>query len=407
MDNRIIMSQKECKQYPSIQAVLNKTMTQKLAAATIGLSVRHLRRKAQRLKEFGPEGLLHRSRGRPSRRALNRDFVEKIVTIVKTRYYDFGPTFAAEKLLENFNIKISHETLRKIMIKEGIWQPAIRRPKHRKRRPRRTNLGMLVQLDGSYHDWFEGRREKCTLLVFIDDATSQILNLCFAESESFLALAKATLNYMQNQGAPVAIYVDHGSVFHVNTNNPGHTKLTQYEKILNSLNVGLIKAKSPQAKGRVERCNQVMQDRLVKDLRLNQISDIDSANKFLQEKFLPRYRTKFAVEASCPEDFHRIIPQIQDYFYAVEKRRITNDFIINYKSRTFQLKSSENPALRPKMKVEVRHYLDNQIRFFSKEHELDFFEVFSAKPIKSLCRAALPTKLLQLSDNLAINAPCR
>ena len=292
----ITMSKKERQQLIVFEKIKNNKITQLVAALQLDCTERWVRKKYKRYLQNGASGLAHQNRNRVSPRRWNEQEKMIAIDLLQSDWHGFGPTFAAEKLQELKGIKINKETLRQAMIKSGVWQVKRKRSKHRKRRVRRSMIGLMIQLDGSPHDWFEGRGPKCTLLVFIDDATSQLLWLEFVQSESTKAVVKATKNYIKTHGRPHSLYVDYGSVFSVNTNNPEREKKTQWERMMKELNIEIIHAKSPQAKGRVERSNSTLQDRLLKELRLDGVNSIDEANRFIRESnYLALHNARFAV----------------------------------------------------------------------------------------------------------------
>lgn len=270
------------------------------------------------------------------------------------------------------------------MIRANLWQSKQKQVKHRKRRDRKVMLGMMVQLDGSPHDWFEGRADKCTLLVFIDDATSQILWLEFARSESVDTLMQATKNYVQKYGVPQLFYTDHGSVFHVNLNNVENIKKTQWERACAQLSIKVQHAHSPQAKGRVERCNSTMQDRLSKELRLAGIASIDDANNYLcNSNFIARHNAKFAVTAMQSGDAHANYQayDLDDIFSIQETRVLANDFTITYQKHIFQLYAKQKTIIRPKNEITVKTHLNGTIRLWIRKTELCYYEIY-ARPTR-------------------------
>jgi hypothetical protein len=245
-------------------------------------------------------------------------------------------------------------------------------------------LGMMVQLDGSPHDWFEGRAGKCTLLVFIDDATSQILWLEFAKAESTVSLVQATKNYVQKYGIPHVFYTDHGSAFHVNVNNKEHDKITQWERAIKQLGSSVVHAHSPQAKGRVERCNRTMQDRLIKEMRLAGVSSINQANEFVRTSdFIAKHNQKFAIKPAQRGNAHKSAQEcnLEDIFSIRVKRILANDFTIMYKGRIFQLEDQQRTIIRPKDEISVCMYLDDSVHLKIRSIELVFTEI-KTRPIK-------------------------
>src|SRR3990167_10273938 len=291
-----------------LDLIISMDMSQEDGARILKISSRQVRNKLKAYRKEGIKSLVHKNRGKASNKKWDRGKEKLAIELLKGDWFGFGPTFAAEKLFESHGINISREALRKSMIKYGLWIVKGRKVKHRIRRPRKSCFGIMIQLDGSPHDWFEGRAPKCTLLVFIDDATSQILWLEFADGESNIAVMQATKNYVQKHGLPQSVYVDHGGVFHVNLNNPEGEKKTQWERAMSELGIEVIHAHSPQAKGRVERANGTMQDRLSKEMRLAGIDSIEMANKFIQKSgFIERHNQKYAVKAIQSGDSHRSI----------------------------------------------------------------------------------------------------
>jgi hypothetical protein len=380
----ITMNQKEREQSKVFEQVVAGRMTQVEAAAKLRVTDRWVRKKIKRYRTDNDQGLVHQGRGRISFRRWNENDAIFSLNLLRSDWLDFGPTFAAEKLASLHGITVSSETLRKKMIEEGIWVNKKRRISHRKRRERKPMRGVMVQCDGSPHDWFEGRAGRCTLLVFIDDATSEILWLEFAESESTVALMQATKNYIAHCGIPESFYVDHGSVFHVNLNNREGDKKTQWERACKQLGITVIHAYSPQAKGRVERCNGTMQDRLIQEMRLAGISSIDAANNYLQiSSFIKDHNTKYAVKAAQQGDSHanQSAHDLSDIFSIQEIRVVANDFTITYEKRIFQLHKHQKTIVRPKNEVTVKLKLDGTIALSVRKIDLAFSEL-TARPLK-------------------------
>jgi len=374
----LVMSKKEREQLKVIGRLDAGEITQEAAAEMLNWTDRWVREKLRRYRAEGDAGLVHKNRGKVSQRRWDPREQSIAIELLKSEWRGFGPTFASEKLAELKGIKVSDETLRKAMIANGLWRPGKKKQKHRKRRERKLMQGVLVQLDGSPHDWFEGRGPRCTLLVFIDDATSKILWLEFAESESFKGVAGATKKYMKVNGRPVSFYVDYGSVFSVNLNNPERDKKTQFEMIMKDLSVDISHARSPQAKGRVERANKTMQDRLVKEMRLVGISSIDQANDYLRNSdFIANHNAKFAVPPAQKQDAHRSISgyDLDNIFCTRETRVVTNDFTVQYNRRVLQIEKSQAVVVRPKNKVVVCENLDGELAIRIRNTNLNFKEL--------------------------------
>lgn len=334
------MSHKEIDRLETIQAVTRKHLTQKEAACRLDLSVRQIKRLVRRYRNDGPVGLISRHRGRPASNAIKQTIREAVMALVREHYHDFGPTLACEKLVEHHGHALSPETLRQWMIAEGLWQSKGRKQARiHQRRARRPCMGDLVQIDGSPHDWFEGRGPRCTLIVFIDDATSNLMALRFAPTETTRVYMETLQAYLAEHGRPVALYSDKHSIFRVN-HPDREAELTQFSRALKTLDIQPVHANSPQAKGRVERANQTLQDRLVKELRLKGISDIESANAFLSE-FMADYNTRFAVAAQNPVDAHReVLHNAQELSLILSlhhTRKLSKNLTFQFRNQEYQL----------------------------------------------------------------------
>lgn len=394
------LSMKERDQLVIFNKLCEREITQSAAARALRLSARWVRTKLKRFLKLGAVGLVHKSRGKPSSRAWAQEQKAWVMKLFEGQFEGFGPTFAAEKLEELYGLQISHETLRKAMINAGHWHGKQRKSKHRERRERKEYYGVMIQLDGSPHDWFEGRAPKCTLLVFIDDATSQLLWLEFAPSESLESLMEATRHYMRRHGRPLSFYVDFGSVFSVNTNNPERDKITQFERACEELDVTVIHARSPQAKGRVERSNQTHQDRLIKELRLAEISSMEEANKFAQDVYLPKHNKQFAVPAAKDGDVHRAIDQFEldNIFCIKDSRVVQNDFTVQYKKQILQLTAHQHAVVRPKEEIVIHEQFDGKLSLFIRKIPLNFVEL-RAKPKKQKTYQLKPERCYKPAKN--------
>ena len=307
MDELLTMSNQEITRLEVMQRMKDKRLSQKAAAEMLHMSVRQIKRLFRAYKERGAAGLISARRGKPSNHRLDAEVVQQATDLIYERYRDFGPTLAHEKLVEVDGLKLSDESVRRLMIAEGLWKPKrAKQPEAHQMRERRACLGELVQIDGSEHAWFEDRGPKCTLLVFIDDATGRLLELWFVPHESFFGYCEAARHYFQRCGKPVAFYSDKHGIFRVNqeqTLGLG-SGLTQFGRAMQELDIQILCANSPQAKGRVERANQTLQDRLVKELRLQGISDMASANAYLPQ-FREDFNRRFAVQPRSTQDAHR------------------------------------------------------------------------------------------------------
>ncbi|OIG79715.1 transposase, partial [Acinetobacter baumannii] len=290
----VSMSDKELKRLSVLQEICDQRITQSQAAQLLHISERQIRRLLQKYKAQGPAALAHAGRGQISNSRLPEELRLKCLNIVSDQLHGFGPTLAHEKLTTVHGFDISVETLRSWMIAADLWTPRAKRLK-RPYQPRynRDCYGELIQIDGSHHDWFEGRAPKCCLLVFIDDATGKLQHLRFCKSESTFDYMISTRLYVEQHGKPLAFYSDKHSVFRVNQSSKKDTKITQFGRVLSTLNIDIIFANSPQAKGRVERANRTLQDRLIKEMRLEGISSIAEANAWLP-CFIEQFNQKFA-----------------------------------------------------------------------------------------------------------------
>ena len=305
------------------------------AAATLtGLGRRQIYRLRHAFSADGPAGLASRKRGRPSNRKHGATFRATVLSLVRDHYIDFGPTLAAEKLMARNGLRIGVETLRQWMMADGLWIDRRHKlPSPHQPRRRRECLGELVQIDGSEHRWFEDRGEMCTLLAFVDDATSRLMQLRFVTSESAFDYFRATKDYLETHGKPVAFYSDKHGIFRVNAKDAiGGDRVTQFGRVLSELNVDIICANSPQAKGRVERAFGTLQDRLVKELRLAGISTIEAANAWLPA-FMADYNARFGREPDNPKDLHRKLTAADDLGEVLawrEQRTVTKNLTLHY-----------------------------------------------------------------------------
>ncbi|MDR0632626.1 MAG: ISNCY family transposase [Holosporales bacterium] len=288
-----------------LRQATERKLTQAEAGRQLGLSARHVRRLIRRLKEQGPSSVPYKTQ--PGNRGFDMAVKEEVMQLVREKYCDFGPTFAAEKLKEIDKLSINRETLRQWMIEAGLWRGKKRKVlKVHHTRERRPRFGELVQIDGSHHDWFEGRAPKCCLIVFIDDATGKIIAARFEPTETTFGYMRCIRAHLEKYGKPLSYYSDRHSIFRNNRKDcvDGIITDTQLHRALRTLGIELICARSSQAKGRVERANQTMQDRLVKEMRLRGISSIEEGNAYLEE-FIAKHNEKFAVPPQNSTDAHR------------------------------------------------------------------------------------------------------
>ncbi|MCA1605492.1 MAG: ISNCY family transposase, partial [Acidobacteria bacterium] len=305
------MTQKELKRYQVIQQLLSRRVNGTVASRLLDLSVRQVRRLKARVKRLGAVGLQHASRNQPGHHQLPKSLIKKASSLLKQHYAEFKPTHATEQLAEHHHIHMSKETVRELMIDLDLWQERARRLKdhYRSWRPRKDYFGEMLQYDGSLHSWFAGPEGKCTLLVAIDDATGQITQGSFAPDEGVIATFAFWQQYVLTLGKPLKIYLDRYSTY-ANLSKKNHAldpKLTQFQRVCSELDIELVYARSPQAKGRVERVFGTLQDRLVKELKLHRINSRAEANEYLRTQFIPSFNQKFSVQARMRENLHRVL----------------------------------------------------------------------------------------------------
>ena len=331
---------KEIDRLEVIREVLGRRLRQREAGERLGIGVRQVKRLLRRYRERGARGLISGHRGRRAPNAILQEVREEILGVVRERYEDFSPTLAQEKLTELHGYRVSVETLRKWMAEEGLWRSRKRRGMRvHQSRPRRPALGELVQIDGSPHAWFEDRGPYCTLIVFIDDATSRLMALRFAEAETTEAYMRTLRGYLDSYGRPVALYSDKHSIFRVNLKDR-EGEVTQFTRALKTLDIQPIHANTPQAKGRVERANETLQDRLVKELRLRGLDSMEEANAFLPE-FLADYNRRFAVPPQNPQDAHRRVlhddASVDLILSLHATRKLSRNLTLRYQNREYQI----------------------------------------------------------------------
>ena len=361
----ITMSTGEIDRLSVVQRVIERRLSVGNAAEQVGITRRQMSRLVAAFKAHGAEGLVSKRRGKPSNFAYGEAFKTRALKLVADHYSDFGPLLAAEKLLERHDINIGTETVRRWMIEAGIWTDRrTARARVYQPRYRRECFGELIQIDGSEHAWFEDRGPKACLLVFIDDATSKIVELRFCDAESTFDYMHSTKRYLARYGKPVAFYSDKHSVFRVNKKEAvSGTGLTQFGRALHDLNIDIIYANSSQAKGRVERMNLTLQDRLVKELRLEGISNIADANAFLPT-YLEQLNAKFAKEPQNATDMHRPLTEVDDLEDALcwqESRTVSNSLSVQYDRVMYLLEPGELTNDLRRKRVTIFDYPDGTI----------------------------------------------
>jgi hypothetical protein len=370
------MSDGELARLAVLRDLDQRRLTSEAAAQLLGLERRQVFRLLKAYRIDGAAGLISQRRGRPSNRRKPEDLRTKALTVIREQYWDFGPTLAAEKLREVHGIALGRETLRLWMIEAGIWAD---RKQRRKRvhqpRHRRECVGELVQVDGCEHWWFEDRGPQCTLLVFIDDATSRLMHLQFVESESTFAYFDAARAYLEAWGKPVAFYSDKHGVFRVNHPGAlGGDGMTQFGRALHALNIDIICANSSQAKGRVERAHKTLQDRLVKELRLAGARTLAAGNALLPA-FMADYNARFAKPPANKKDLHRPLSvgdDLEDAFAWKEERTLSQALTLQYDKVIFILEPSEPAEAAIGKRVTVVDYPDGRLSIRYKGVELAY-----------------------------------
>lgn len=385
MEGILTMSQKEVDRLSILKQVDDKKLTVEEASGIIGLSERQTYRVLKRIRDEGSKGIIHKLRGRKSNRGYPEQLKRKIITLYRKGYSDYGPTLYAEKLVENHKISIDHETIRKWLRENAITTSIRRKRPHRRKRERRSCYGELLQFDGSHHDWFEGRGAECCLLNCVDDATGKVY-LKFAISENTQDALLIMWEYVKQNGIPRSIYVDRASVYYA------EGKLTDFGRAMKELDVEMIYAKSPQAKGRVERFNRTLQDRLIKALREKAISNIAEANDYLRKVFIGQFNKRFSVNPESV-DVHRSAEgyELENIFCYKTSRQVRNDYTINLAGGYVQLIRGKSPLPRPKQQVTVSKWLNGQMHIYFNGQKLNFTEL-KAKPEKKGYKIIKPSK---------------
>ena len=358
------MSQKEVQRLAVIGQVLQGGLVQAQAAQMLGVSVRQIKRLCRRVRQQGAAGLISQRRGRPSHRRIAPQRREHYVGLVREHYGDFGPQLAHEYLRREHGFAWSVETLRGWMIGAGLWQARRRRQARvHSARARRECLGELVQIDGSHHDWFEGRSGKCCLIAFIDDATGRVLGGRFFEQETTQGYLGVLHELVQRHGAPLALYSDRHGIF--TKPDPEDVKPTQFERALLQLHIEPICAHSPQAKGRVERLFQTLQDRMCKAMRLERIDTLEQANSWLAG-YLREHNRRFAVKAKRPEDLHRpwtgTTQALADICSLHHQRQLSAQGACKFEGSVLQLQPNQAHAPSARAMVDIAQHADGTLR---------------------------------------------
>jgi transposase len=371
-EDSIMLRQKDLKRLHVMHKVLEGTMTQAEAADLISLTERQIRRIVKRIRQEGDKGIGHAARGKPSNRKLPKKLKNRIVRLYTTTYPDFGPTLFTEKLEEREGIVISRETARAWLMGEGLWKKQRRRKAHRQWRERKARFGEMLQMDGSHHDWFEGRGPRCVLMAYSDDATGSVYGRFYGYEGTIPAMDSFT-RYITKYGIPMSVYLDKHTTYKSWARRDEFREaepVSQFGRALAELGVKMLHAHSPQAKGRIERLFNTFQDRMVKEMRLRGVSTIPEANRFLAS-YLPVYNRRFSVPPKKKENLHRTVNVELDTILCVKtERTLRNDHTIQHNGTLYQIKD----RIRAE-KVVVEELIDGSMRIRHKGVPLSFHEI--------------------------------
>ncbi len=383
----LTMSQKDIKRLHIIQKVVEKSLKQVEAAKVLELSERQIRRIRKRVEVDGAQGIKHGSCGKRSRNATDEKLKGKILGLYRNKYERFGPTLACEKLLEKDKVRISRETLRKWLIEEGLWHRRNKGRIHRQWRERKNHCGQMVQMDGSHHDWLEGRGPKLVLIGYIDDATSRVYAR-FYEQEGTWPAIDSFKRYVKLNGIPMSIYLDRHAAYKckgspsIAQQLAGEEPLSEFERVLKELEVDVLHANTPEAKGRVERLFKTLQDRLVKELQLEGANNLQEANRVL-EGYLPGFNKRFSVVAANAEDLHRPIPKglrSEAIFCYKRTHVLRNDFTVSDQTKFYQVLDKTQAK-----EVEVQENLEGQVRLLAGGRYLRYKEIHK-RPVREIVK---------------------
>ena len=379
----ITMNIKDTRRIAILDKVKDKTMTQSEAAGLLSITDRQVRRLLKRYKNSGASGVIHKLRGLPGNHQAKTDLLDQALETIRLRYPDFGVTLAHEKLVTDHQFGYSRETLRQAMLEVGMWQVK-RKPKVviHQLRERRKQEGELIQIDGSPHDWFEGRAEYCNLLVFIDDATGKLKYLQFVHHETTEGYFAGVKHYLETNGKPRSLYSDRHGIFRVNSSKRGTASIedeigsTQFARAMDELGIELIFANSPQAKGRVERANQTLQDRLPKEMRLAGVNSWAEGNKFLLQ-YVDEFNKKFAVLPTIPESAHIALTseeKLEEILVQKFTRLISKTLTLSFGNKLYQINVKSSLKARVLQGQRVQILLDNtgKVTIVYKSERLDY-----------------------------------
>lgn len=392
VEGTISMSRKERKAYLAMEKISSGEFSRKEASEALGIGYRQVCRKYQRYKEKGAAGLVHGLRGRRGNRGIKERVWEEMIGLYQTTYEGFGPRLFSEKLRERHGIEVHEETARRVLAAEGLWKVRKKKGKgHAPWRERKKHFGEMVQMDGSHHRWFGKERQKSCLMVMIDDATGERMAL-MAEEETTRAAMRLLRKWIRKYGVPKSLYVDKKNVYVPSKKDQTKAELegrkahTQFSRACEKLGTDIIPAHSPEAKGRVERANGVYQDRFVKEMMLDGITEIEGANRLLDEGgFDEDLNRRFAVEPARKADYHRPLFEEEDLdeILSIQStRKLTKKWTFSFETRLYRIRGMSKlngPATRD---VFIKRYLDGTLHIFYRGKDVQF-EVFIPEPKKS------------------------
>ena len=407
----LMMSAGERERVAVVRDMADRRLSRKAGAERLGISVRQAKRVLRNWQDSGDAGLVSRQRGRVSPRRLKDEALVRVLSLLEGAYRGFGPTLAAEKLGERDAIKVSRETIRRLQIEHGLWRPRQRRGgKAHPLRERRARFGELIQIDGSPHDWFEGRGPRCSLIVFIDDATGRLTDLRFAPTETTRVYLEALRVHVLAYGRPFALYSDRHGIFRVNAKNAaGGDGRTEFGRVAERLGIELICATTPQAKGRVERANQTLQDRLVKEMRLEGISSMEEAQAFAP-RFMDMWNARFAVQPRDPAPAHRPWAQdvnaLDDVLARREDRVLSKTLTFRCGGTLYCVKTTGPGTALRGARVSLLHYLDGTMQVRYKDRTLAFTAFHATPtPVKVEDEKTLNARVDAIIAQIAVSHP--
>jgi len=389
-EDMVMVRQGELKRLHIIQKVLERVIKQVEAAEILSLSGRQIRRIVKRIRKEGDRGIVHQSRGRASNRRIPDKVKNKVIRLYRAQYKDFGPTLASEKLSERDGIGISDETLRRWLLEVGDWKKRRKARGHRQWRERKSHLGEMVQMDGSHHDWFEGRGPRCVLMGYIDDATGKVFAR-FYDYEGTIPAMDSFKRYIKKNGLPMKVYLDKHTTYKSTAKPTIQDELdqveplSQFERALKELGVEVIHAHSPQAKGRIERLFETFQDRVVKEMRLRGIRSLEEANRFLED-YLPLYNRRFSVCPKEEDNFHRPLPRglaLDTILCIKTERSLRNDFTVAHNKKLYQIENTIKAS-----KVMVQERVDGSMIMTHRGGSLRFKEI-TERPVREKTQEVL------------------